>query len=106
MATQSEDLSGKVVVITGSNSGIGKESAVALAAMGATVVMTARDQGKGDAALAEVRALTGAKRPLFKLAGPVARAFLTRRSAYYRWPGKYADPWTAIRARLGDPAPD
>lgn len=56
--------------------------------------------------LAEVRALTGAKRPLFKLAGPVARAFLARRSAYYRWPGKYADPWTAIRARLGDPAPD
>ena len=59
MAKQHEDLSGKVVVITGSNSGIGKESAVALAAMGATVVMTARDQGKGDAALAEVRARSG-----------------------------------------------
>lgn len=59
MATQSEDLSGKVVVITGSNSGIGKESAVALAAMGATVVMTARDQAKGDAAFAEVRARSG-----------------------------------------------
>lgn len=56
--------------------------------------------------LAEVRADAGVKRPLFKAAGPVVRAYLRRNSAYYRWPGSYADPWTAIRARIGDPRPD
>ncbi|HSA39785.1 MAG TPA: NAD(P)-dependent oxidoreductase [Mycobacterium sp.] len=56
--------------------------------------------------MAQIRADTGAKRVLFKLAGPIARAVLSRRSAYHRWPGQYADPWTAIRARLGDPKPD
>ena len=38
---------GKVVAITGANAGIGKETAVALARMGATVVMTSRDAGRG-----------------------------------------------------------
>ncbi len=52
-------LAGKVVAITGANAGIGKETAVALARMGATVVMTARDPAKGAAALAEVRERSG-----------------------------------------------
>jgi NAD(P)-dependent dehydrogenase (short-subunit alcohol dehydrogenase family) len=47
-----------VVVVTGANSGIGKETAAALAARGAHVVMTARDRQKGEAALDEVRART------------------------------------------------
>jgi NAD(P)-dependent dehydrogenase (short-subunit alcohol dehydrogenase family) len=48
-------MTGKVVAITGANAGIGKETAVALAGMGATVVMTARDAGRGAEALTEVR---------------------------------------------------
>jgi NAD(P)-dependent dehydrogenase (short-subunit alcohol dehydrogenase family) len=48
------DLSGNVVAITGANAGIGKETAVALAGMGATVVMTSRDPGRGQAAHADV----------------------------------------------------
>jgi NAD(P)-dependent dehydrogenase (short-subunit alcohol dehydrogenase family) len=52
-------LSGQVVAITGANAGIGKETAVALAQMGATVVMTARDPAKGAAALADVRERSG-----------------------------------------------
>jgi NAD(P)-dependent dehydrogenase (short-subunit alcohol dehydrogenase family) len=47
-------MSGKVVAVTGANAGIGKETAVALATMGATVVMTSRDPGRGQAALADV----------------------------------------------------
>ncbi len=46
---------GKVVVITGANSGIGKEVAVALAAMGATSVLACRNLEKATAAAREVR---------------------------------------------------
>jgi len=41
-----EDVNGKVVVITGSNSGIGKEAAAQFAKRGATVVMCNRDADK------------------------------------------------------------
>ena len=50
------DLSGKTVFITGANSGLGKESARAMASKGAHVVMAGRDQAKLDAAVAEIRA--------------------------------------------------
>jgi NAD(P)-dependent dehydrogenase (short-subunit alcohol dehydrogenase family) len=56
------DMHGKVVAISGANAGIGKETAVALAGMGATVVMTARNPAKGEAALADVRARSGSDR--------------------------------------------
>jgi len=46
---------GKVVVITGSNIGIGKETAVGVAALGATVVLACRNQEKAAAAAAEVK---------------------------------------------------
>lgn len=49
----------RVVLITGANSGIGLETAVALATAGATVVMAARNPAKGEAALAEVRRRSG-----------------------------------------------
>ncbi len=35
----------------------------------------------------------------------VVRAIMKRRSAYWKAPGQYADPWGAIRAKLGEPAP-
>lgn len=55
------DLSGRVMVITGGNSGIGKEAAVSLAAAGATVAITARDAARGAAALAEIRRRSGSE---------------------------------------------
>ena len=56
-----QDLSGKTVVITGSNSGLGLASSHALAAKGAHVIMTARDEQRGWAAKAKVEhALPGA----------------------------------------------
>ena len=53
------DLTGKVVLVTGANAGIGKETAAALAGLGATVVMTARTRSKGEEALAEVEQRSG-----------------------------------------------
>ena len=49
----------KVAVITGGNSGIGLETAVALARDGAHVVITSRNPQRGATALAEVEARSG-----------------------------------------------
>ncbi len=56
---EASDMSGKTVVVTGGNSGIGLETAVELARAGARTVITARDPGRGEAALAEVRRRAG-----------------------------------------------
>ncbi len=47
------DLTGKVVIITGANSGLGLESTKAIAAKGATVVMACRNLSKAEEAKAE-----------------------------------------------------
>ena len=49
------DLGGQIAVITGGNSGIGKETAAALAGMGAHVVIAARNPAKAAAAVQELR---------------------------------------------------
>src|SRR5580698_6018589 len=48
-------MSGKICIVTGANSGIGKETALGLAQMGARVVMVCRNAEKGKAALEEIR---------------------------------------------------
>ena len=60
-------MQGKTVLITGANSGIGKETAVALARVGATVVFTARDPEKGEQAAADIRRRSGADVTLMPL---------------------------------------
>ncbi len=49
------DLSGRTAVITGANSGLGYETALALAGCGAAVTMAVRDVTKGEQAAAEIR---------------------------------------------------
>lgn len=49
------DLSGKLAVVTGANSGLGFGLAKSLAAAGAEVVMGVRSRDKGDAAIAQIR---------------------------------------------------
>lgn len=53
------DMTGKTVVITGANSGIGLETAVALARAGAKTLITVRDRARGEVAVADIRARSG-----------------------------------------------
>ena len=55
----SSDIEGKVVLITGATSGIGRVTAKTLASNGAKVVVLGRDQGKGEGLLAEIANDTG-----------------------------------------------
>jgi len=49
-------MDGRTVIITGGNSGIGKATAIALATAGARVVITARNEERGRAAVADIAA--------------------------------------------------
>jgi NAD(P)-dependent dehydrogenase (short-subunit alcohol dehydrogenase family) len=52
----SREMTGRIAMVTGANTGIGKEVAAALARQGAQVVMVCRSAERGREALAEVRA--------------------------------------------------
>ena len=56
------DLTGTIAVVTGGSSGLGQETARALAAHGAEVTLTARDVPKGEAVADDIRASTGNQR--------------------------------------------
>ena len=55
------DLSGRVVVVTGANRGMGQETARELARMGAEVVLACRSKHRGEAAKADIISSTGAR---------------------------------------------
>jgi hypothetical protein len=62
------DLTGKVLIVTGANSGLGFESTKALAEHGATVVMAVRNMEKGEKARADIlKEVPNAKLDLMKL---------------------------------------
>ena len=52
-------MDGKVVLVTGSTDGIGKQTAYSLASMGAIVLMHGRNPLKGESVLEEIRRTTG-----------------------------------------------
>ena len=54
------DLTGKTILITGGSSGLGAESARALASKGARVIITARDAEKARKVVEEIKQSTGA----------------------------------------------
>ncbi len=62
MSEEFYDMTGKVIILTGANSGIGKRSTIALAKLGATVIMACRSQERGEKALSEVKEITGSEK--------------------------------------------
>src|SRR5438093_8885984 len=54
MPPVTSSMHGKICMVTGANSGIGKAMALALAQMGATVVMVCRDRARGEEAQREI----------------------------------------------------
>lgn len=81
---------GRLAIVTGANSGIGYESALALAAAGAEVVLAARSAAKGAAAVASIKALVPGAGVTFR---PLDLADLASVRAF-------ADAFTAEHQRL------
>lgn len=52
-------MKGRVCMITGGSSGIGKATALGLASMGATVIVVGRDLGRGEATVTEIKQKSG-----------------------------------------------
>ena len=52
-------MAGKTVAITGGNSGLGKETAVKLAALGADVIILCRNPANAESAITEIKERSG-----------------------------------------------
>lgn len=59
MQTLNTSMQGKVCIVTGANSGLGKATSLGMAQMGATVVMVCRDRTKGEEAQNEIKTKSG-----------------------------------------------
>jgi NAD(P)-dependent dehydrogenase (short-subunit alcohol dehydrogenase family) len=74
----------KVTLITGGTSGIGKAAAMALAAMGAEVVVTGRNKERGEAAVAEIRHASASEKVTLMLADLAVQAEVHRLANDFR----------------------
>src|SRR5215469_5962071 len=59
-AMRPTDMQGTICLVTGSTSGLGKATALALAQLHATVILGCRDRQRGEAVLAEIKATSPA----------------------------------------------
>ena len=79
--TAVRDLEGKVALVTGATSGIGKAAAIQLAAQGATVIVHGRDADRGAAVVAEIENGGGSARFVGADLGEPAQALRLAREA-------------------------
>ncbi|XP_004837401.1 retinol dehydrogenase 11 isoform X1 [Heterocephalus glaber] len=66
VCTSTVQLPGKVAIVTGANTGIGKETAKELARRGARVYLACRDVQKGELVAREIQAVTGNQQVLVR----------------------------------------
>lgn len=78
MSSAPNSMGGKVCMVTGANSGIGKATALGLASLGATVVMVCRSQERGEAALAEIKQKSSNQRIFLLLADLASQAAIRK----------------------------
>ena len=74
MVPENGGMEGKVVLITGGTSGIGRAAATALAAMGAEVVVSGRSRERGESAVEEIRDTSGNEKVSLMLADLAVQA--------------------------------
>ncbi len=70
-------------MITGASSGIGRETALGLARLGATLVLVCRDRGRGQDTVADIRRLTGNEDVSLLLADLSSQASIRRLAAEF-----------------------
>jgi NAD(P)-dependent dehydrogenase (short-subunit alcohol dehydrogenase family) len=63
--SHSQPVAGRTVLVTGGTAGIGKATALGLAALGAHLAITGRDRGRAEAAAREIRAAGGGQVDVF-----------------------------------------
>ncbi|KIO27009.1 hypothetical protein M407DRAFT_73757 [Tulasnella calospora MUT 4182] len=71
------DLTGKVVIVTGGNTGLGEETVKVLVSKNATVYLAARNKNRADQTLAKIKGETG-KEPIFLELDLASLASVTR----------------------------
>jgi retinol dehydrogenase 14 len=79
--SRSGPMAGRTVLVTGATGGIGRATALGLAAMGAQLAITGRDRGRTEDAAREIRAAGGEQVDVFvaDLSSPIAGAAAGRR---------------------------
>ncbi|TSM28201.1 Dehydrogenase/reductase SDR family member 13 [Bagarius yarrelli] len=63
--TGAREMSGKTVIITGGNTGIGKATAMDLAGRGARVILACRNQQKAETAISDIKKVTGSNNVVY-----------------------------------------
>ena len=89
------DLTGRRIIITGGGSGVGAETARALAARGADVTIAVRDSTSGDRAAEQIRAAAGAG------VVRVARLDLLDRASIHEFTASWSGPLHALINNAG-----
>jgi len=77
-------MNGKICLVTGASSGIGKATALGLAKLGATVVMVCRDTARGDAALSKIKRKSGSRSVDLLLADLSSQEAIRRLASEYK----------------------